>query len=226
MGDVSMWITIIEVIAFMVASICLIHFIGVRYSANHSGGNPSTDDFNKIAVALGAIMTVAWGFFTYGALEQRDRAKVELLEIQNRIKDTESTFFSVTSTVVKGDDFYYLNPTVKIKNDSKRAIYIKLDVDSLVISRVVAKGDKIITIDKFNPMLFSAVNKDGNTPITQVVVPVGAERDLNYLISTNYPGMYYITFTASAMDEDGNLIAKDYDGKPVKWFSSSYVYVK
>lgn len=219
----DMIVTIIEVSAFVCISLVIIHYMVKRYSSTNT---VNADDFNKVAVALGAILTVAWGFFTYGALEQRDKAKAELTELENRIKDTESTSFSVDAPVVKGDNFYYITPVVTIKNNSNKAIYIKLDNESLKITRVVAKDDNPIPLQSLAPKYYSSINKGGNSPINEISVPISAERKISYLVSTNYPGMYYITFTASAMDDKGNLISKDYSGKPVKWFSSSYVYVK
>ncbi|HEL9769487.1 TPA: hypothetical protein U0Q53_005287 [Klebsiella pneumoniae] len=217
-----MIMTIIEVIGFVVLSLLIIHWIGRLYA----GASVSVDDFNKVAVALGAILTVAWGFFTYGALEQRDKAKAELIDLENRIKNTESTSFSIEAPIYKGDGFYYITPTINIKNNSNTAIYIKLDPDSLKVTRMVAKGDKPIPLQVMTPVFYQSIDDAGKAPITQLSVPIGAERKINYIVSTNYPGMYYITFTASAMDDKGNLIGKTYDGKPMKWFSSSYVYVK
>lgn len=216
--------TIAGVFVFVVFSIVAIHYISRMYSS--TTGRVSADDFNKIALALGAILTVAWGFFTYGALEQRDKAKAELTDLQGRIKDTETTFFSVDASVVKGDGFYYITPTVTIKNSSSKAIYVKLDKDSLKVTRVVAKKDTPIPLDEMSPRYFSSITNDGNSPINEITVPIGAERKLAYIVSTNYPGMYYITFTASAMNSKGELISKDFAGKPVKWFSASYFYVK
>lgn len=84
-----MFMTIIEVIAFIILSLGAIFIIGILCSNSvnsNSARKISADDFNKIAVALGAIATVAWGLFTYGALEQRDKAKAELIDLKNRIK--------------------------------------------------------------------------------------------------------------------------------------------
>ncbi|MBL0868458.1 hypothetical protein G5647_18700 [Pectobacterium carotovorum] len=222
-----MFMTIFGLIVFVIVSLLVIYIIGyICSTSTQPSRRVSADDFNKIAVALGAIATIAWGFFTYGALEQRDKAKAELVDLENRIKDTESTSFVVDAPVIKGDDFFYITPSVTVKNNSKTAIYIKLDPDSLSVTRVVAKGDKPIPFETMNPVFYQNITKDGKAPISNITVPIGAERKLNYIVQTNYPGMYYITFTASAMDSSGNLINKTYDGKPVKWFSSSYIYVK
>lgn len=224
-----MFMTIIEVIAFIILSLGTIFIIGILCSNSvnsNSARKISADDFNKIAVALGAIATVAWGLFTYGALEQRDKAKAELIDLKNRIKDTESTSFEVEAPFIKSDGFFYITPTVTVKNNSNTAIYVKLDQDSLSVTRVVAKGDQPIPLETFNPIFYQTITKEGKAPLSNITIPIGAERKFNYLVQTNYPGMYYITFTASAMDSSGNLINKTYDGKPVKWFSSAYVYLK
>ncbi|WP_039031173.1 hypothetical protein, partial [Leclercia adecarboxylata] len=189
-----MILTIVGLIAFILICVISIHYISRAYSSTRS---VNADDFNKIALSFGAILTVAWGFFTYGALEQRDKAKAELTDLENRIKDTQSTSFSVTADIIKGKGFYYLTPTVTIKNSSNRAIYINLAPDSLKVTRVVAKGDATIFLDEMAPRYFSSITEKGNAPINEVTVPIGAERKLSYIVSTNYPGMYYISFTAN-----------------------------
>lgn len=218
-----MILTIVGLVAFIVVCVAIIHCISRAYSSTRS---VNADDFNKIALAFGAILTVAWGFFTYGALEQRNKAKAELADLETRIQDTQSTSFSITSDIIKGDGYYYLTPTVTIKNNSNRAIYISLKPDSLKITRVVAIGDTIKFLGEMSPEYYSSITEKGSAPINEVTVPIGAERKLSYIVSTKYPGMYYISFTANAMNSEGEIINKDFAGKPLKWFSASYVYVK
>lgn len=218
-----MILTILGLVIFTLICIAGIHYISRAYSTT---SKVNADDFNKIALALGAILTVAWAIFTYGALEQRDKAKAELTDLENRIKDTQSTSFSVTAEIINGEGFFYLIPSVIIKNNSNRAIYINLTPDSLKVTRVVAVGDTTKYLDQMAPRYYSSIKEEGNAPIYDVTVPIGAERKLSYLVSTKYPGMYYISFTANAKNSDGEIITKDFSGKPLKWFSASYIYVK
>jgi len=217
-----MIINIIFCFLLVIASLFSVHFFTKRYL----GSSPvSAVEFNNATLAICAIVTIVWGVFTYGALHQRDIALSQLKEINKRIRSTETTFFDIKTNIIKGNGFFYINPTVNVKNSGSDVIYIGLDPDSLSVTRVIAKGDKIIPFESYHPKLYTQVTSSGNAPIDKMIVPIGAERSLSYLISVDTPGMYYITFTATEMDRTGKLIHKEYDGTPMKWFSSSYIHV-
>ncbi|MCW1973650.1 UNVERIFIED_ORG: hypothetical protein FHW05_002514 [Pantoea agglomerans] len=194
------------------------------------------DKFNNVVISLCAIFTILWGGYTFDALHQRDKAEADLLELTNRIRNTEATFFNVDVKVVKIDDVFYINPVVKIKNSSNERIYVKLNKESLTVSRVASEGEKQVAMEIFHPNYYEELallnskdeggNKSENIPIYDISVPISAERNLSYLVSTKKPGMYYITFSAQAMDENGSPISKLINGKKSIWFSSSYIDVK
>lgn len=194
------------------------------------------DQFNNVVISLCAIFTILWGGYTFDALHQRDKAEADLLEITNRIKNTEATFFNVDVKVVKIDGVFYINPVVKIKNSSNERIYVKLNKESLTVSRVASEGAKQAAMEIFHPNYYEELtllnskdeqgNKAGNIPMYDISVPISAERNLSYLVSTKKTGMYYVTFSAQAMDEKGSPISKLINGKKSIWFSSSYIDVK
>ncbi|XXN62792.1 hypothetical protein ACRQ84_12465 [Enterobacter ludwigii] len=194
------------------------------------------DQFNNVVISLCAIFTIIWGGYTFDALHQRDKAEADLLELTNRIKNTEATFFNVDVKVVKIDDVFYLNPVVKIKNSSNERIYVKLNKESLTVSRVASEGAKQAAMEIYHPnyyeelTLINSESNEGkkaeNIPMYDISVPISAERSLSYLVSTKKAGMYYVTFSAQAMDEKGSPISKLINGKKSIWFSSSYVDVK
>jgi hypothetical protein len=194
------------------------------------------DQFNNIVISLCAIFTILWGGYTFDALHQRDKAEADLLELRNRIKNTESTFFNIDVKVVNIDGVFYIKPVVTIKNSSNERIYVKLNKKSLTVSHLVSHGDQQVATEIFNPnyyeelVLLGAKDKEGeklnNIPMYDISVPISAERTLNYLVSTDKVGMYYVTFSAQAMNERGEPISKVINGKKSIWFSSSYVEVK
>lgn len=194
------------------------------------------DQFNNVVISLCAIFTILWGGYTFDALHQRDKAEADLLELTNRIKNTEATFFNVDVKVVKIDDVFYIKPVVTIKNSSNERIYVKLNKESLTVSRVASEGAKQAAMEIYHPNYYEELtllgskdekgNKSENIPMYDISVPISAERSLTYLVSTKKSGMYYVTFSAQAMDENGSPISKLINGKKSIWFSSSYIEVK
>ncbi|WP_147198384.1 hypothetical protein [Pantoea sp. CCBC3-3-1] len=192
--------------------------------------------FNNVVISLCAIFTILWGGYVFDVLHQRDKAEADLVELTNRIRDTEATFFNVDVKVVRIDDVFYINPVVKIKNNSNKRIYVKLKKESLTVSRVASDGAKQVAMKIYHPnyyeelALLDSKDKNGkkaeNIPLYDISVPVSAERSLSYLVSTKKAGMYYVTFSAQAMDEKGVPITKLINGKKSIWFSSSYIEVK
>lgn len=194
------------------------------------------DQFNNVVISLCAIFTILWGGYTFDALHQRDKAEADLTELTNRIKNTEATFFNVDVKVVKIEGVFYIKPVVTIKNSSNQRIYVRLSKESLTVSRVASEGAKQVAMEIYHPNYYEELallhSKDANgkeaenVPMYDISVPISAERSLSYLVSTKIPGIYYVTFSANAMDEKGNPISKVINGKKSIWFSSSYVEVK
>ncbi|MHX03683.1 hypothetical protein D9I07_13525 [Escherichia coli] len=194
------------------------------------------DQFNNVVMSLCAVLTLVWGGYTFDVLHQRDKAEADLIELRNRIRNTESTFFNVDVNVVKIDDVFYIKPIVTIRNNSNERIYVKLNNKSLAVSRVLSVGAKQVATEVFYPNYYeelavlneesSSQGKAKNIPLYDISVPISAERRLNYLVSTKEKGMYYVTFSAEAMNEDGSPVSKYINGKKSIWFSSSYIEVK
>jgi len=194
------------------------------------------DQFNNVVISLCAVFTILWGGYTFDALHQRDKAEADLLELTNRIRNTETTFFDVNVKVVKIDNVFYINPIVKIKNSSNQRVYVKLNKESVTVSRVASEGEKQAALEIYHPNYYEELallksksesgDKAENIPMYDISVPISAERSLSYLVSTKKTGMYYVTFSAQAMDENGSPISKLINGKKSIWFSSSYIDVK
>ncbi|HHA2053544.1 hypothetical protein MXM72_08760 [Enterobacter roggenkampii] len=186
-------------------------------------------NFNNIAIASCAILTLVWGVYTFDALHQKDKAEAEYSELQQKIRNTESTFFNIDATVIKTSDGYYITPVVSIKNSGSEPIYIKLNNNSISISLVEVSGDKVKSLKTYNPNIYEEIassKKDKNIPIYDWKVPISAERKLNYVAKVDFPGMYFITFSAIETDANFNDKNKGINGKPMIWFVSKYIYVE
>lgn len=186
-------------------------------------------NFSNITVGLCTIFTLLWGAYTFDALNQRDKAAAELQEIQERIKGTESTLFSINITEEKGNDGFYILPVVTIKNNGTEPIHIGLDKESLTIQSVKVVNDKIKALETYHPNFYEVISQDkktDHTPMYDLIVPISAERSISYALYVKNPGLYYLTFKAKTVDKNGNEDVKVKNGKPIIWFTSRYVYIK
>ncbi len=157
-------------------------------------------NFNNIAIALCAILTLVWGAYTFDALHQKDKAEAEYAELQQKIRNTESTFFDIDATFTKSSNGYYITPVVSIKNSGSEPIFIKLKNDSVSIRAIEVRGDKVKSIRAYTPNIYEEIasnTDEKNIPIYEWKVPISAERKLNYVAKVESPGMYFITFSAT-----------------------------
>lgn len=186
-------------------------------------------NFNNISLGLCAILTLGWGAYTFDALNQRDKASAELKELQDRIKGTESTFFSISADVKHWQNGYYLLPVVTVKNSGTESIHIRMDSKSLTINKVNVRDDKIKSVSVYHPNFYDEISSDVNvphTPMYDLIIPISAERKINYALNVNEPGLYYVTFRASTINKDGVVDDKKINKMPVIWFASKYIFVE
>ncbi len=186
-------------------------------------------NFNNVSVGLCAILTLAWGAYTFDALNQRDKAAVELKELQDKIKGTESTFFSIDVKTEHWDNGYYLLPVVTVKNSGTNPIHIRMGKDSLTVKKVLVKDDKVKAVSSYHPKFYEVISNDDtvkHTPLYDMIIPISAERKINYALNVNEPGLYYLTFQASTINEKGTEETKEVNGMPVIWFASKYFFVQ
>ncbi|EPH0629742.1 hypothetical protein NF897_004068 [Klebsiella pneumoniae] len=173
-------------------------------------------NFNNIAIALCAILTLVWGAYTFDALHQKDKAEAEYAELQQKIRNTESTFFNIDATFTKSSDGYYITPVVTIKNSGSEPIYIKLKNDSVSIRAIEVRGDRVKSIKTYTPNIYEEIasnTNEKNIPIYDWKIPISAERKLNYVAKVESPGMYFITFSATETDSNFNEKKQGYKRK-------------
>lgn len=217
-------LNIMSIIIVILTIIGLIWFIRKRHVIWHSSSN-----FNNIALGLCAILTLGWGAYTFDALNQRDKASAELKELQDRIKGTESTFFSIDVTIKKWDKGFFILPVITVKNSGSQPIHIKMDRESVTIKKINVKEDKVKATAVFHPNFYDEISSDvkiSHTPMYDVIVPISTERKINYVVNVNEPGLYYITFRAKTISENGTVEDKKVNKLPVIWFASKYFFVE
>ncbi|HEQ1857263.1 TPA: hypothetical protein VEO38_000766 [Providencia alcalifaciens] len=186
-------------------------------------------NFNNFVIGICTILTLAWGAYTFDALNQKEKASIELQEIQKRIKDTESTFFSIEVNEVKDCNGVYILPVITVKNNGTEPIHIGLDKESMTIQRVRVDNEKIMALSTYHPNFYEILSDDKNikhTPMYDLIIPISAERKINYALRVKDPGLYYLTFRAKTIGENGDEEVKEKNGKPIIWFTSKYVYIK
>lgn len=186
-------------------------------------------NFNNIAIAVCAILTLLWGAYTFDALHQKDKAEAEYAELQQKIRNTESTFFSIDAIFTKTSEGYFITPVINVKNSGSEPIFIKLDKYSVSINEIEVDGDKVRTLKTYRPNLYEEIaskNAGKNIPLYNWKIPIAAERKLNYVAKVDSAGMYFITFTATETDDEFREKNKMVNGKPMVWFASKYIYVE
>lgn len=209
--------------------------------------------YNNVVIATCALITLLWGCYTFDALQQRSKAIAELQEIQKRIKDTEATFLEIKVSQTKAPKGFYLSPVVSIKNSSSEAIFFKLCRDSLSVSQLAFNPEgRAKSVKNFNPALYEKISDDpkiANSTFHDIRVPVSSERNLNFFLPVQEPGVYYITFSAlssnnansaenfttndgkpeaacSFSSKEGIPDDKKINGRDSIWFASTYIIVK
>lgn len=181
----------------------------------------------NIIIAIVTALTLVWAAMTYHLLDQRERAKNELYEIKERIKNSESTTVSLSTEYTKDlDGSYYIYPIVTIKNVGKEKVKIYLENDAMTIKKVRLKGDKIIADESYNPNFYEKISSDPekkNIRFRIMEIPVDGERKIPYAARVNGKGVYYITFSARPYDEKSSDDSKD---KELIWFAAEYKDVR
>ncbi|MDU6414991.1 hypothetical protein [Mixta calida] len=181
----------------------------------------------NIIIAIVTALTLVWAAMTYHLLDQRERARNELYEIKERIKNSESTTVSLSTEYTVGlDGGYYIYPTITIKNVGKQKVKLFLENDALTIKKVRLKDDKIIADKSYNPNFYEKISSNPeikNVRFRVMEIPVDGERKIPYAVRVSSKGVYYITFSARPYDEKPSDDSKD---KELVWFAAEYKDVK
>lgn len=177
----------------------------------------------NIIIAIVTALTLVWAAMTYHLLDQRERARTELYEIKERIKNSESTTVGLNTEFSSGlDGGYYIYPTVTIKNVGKEKVQLFLDDNALTIKKVRLKEDKIIADESYSPNFYEIISSNKevkNTRFRVMEIPVDGERKIPYAVRVNEKGVYYITFSAKPYN---NNPKENIEEKELIWFAAEY----
>ncbi|WP_339535115.1 hypothetical protein [Pseudomonas hunanensis] len=208
---------------------------------------PDQQAYNNVVMATCALLTLAWGAYTFDALQQRSKAEAELLDLQKRLRDTESTLLNVAVGVDSTSKDFYLTPVVTIKNVGTEALYFRLCKDSLSVSKISYNlSGKLKSVNTLYPQFYQVISGDPklpHSPFYDVRVPISSERSLSYFVPVDSEGVYYVTFSAfsAPKNDSGSEFGNDQcsfsgrkptgsaekvNGRDSIWFSSTYVVVK
>lgn len=125
-----------------------------------------------------------------------------------------------------GKEAFYLIPNVIINNQQTNSpIYLKLNDNSLKISRVTIDGDQVHLLDEATSISYEGTPND-DTPNSINYIPHSSKIKLNYFAKLDKLGIYNVTFTADATDIKEYLLFNKNSGELTKLFSSKYIYVK
>lgn len=177
----------------------------------------------NIIIAIVTALTLVWAAMTYHLLDQRERARTELYEIKERIKNSESTTVTLNTEFSNdSNNGYYIHPTITIKNIGKGKVFLYLDDNSLTVKKVRLEGDKIIAESSYNPNYYETVSStvSVNSKRFRIMeIPVDGERKIPYAINVKEKGLYYITFSAKPYNKESERTIEDHE---LIWFAAEY----
>lgn len=189
----------------------------------------------NLIIAGATALTLAWGIITFEVLKQKDKAEtdlgkaqVELQEIHQRIKNSESTTVLLSSSYSydKSTKSFILLPKVIIKNNGKDKLVLALRTDTLTVSKIDFIDEGVVTTKKYHAPYYEKIatyDENESKQFTLLTVPVDGERTIPYGLSVKSPGTYYVTFSASPYLEDGKVLINNHE---LIWFASEYVKIR
>lgn len=206
--------------------------------------------FHNVAIAASVIGAAIWTLTTFNVLSQKEQAEGQLKELQQRIKNTESSTISIQSDIIDYYDKKGLIITVEIKNNGKEKLFFDLQDKPLVIYKVLANESITTAENTYRPVVFTDIKplsevkkakeekreSAANGYLKGLNVLVNSTKKLNYFVPIDSSGLYYATFTSSPhIGDNKNCSSKrenELESKeemsceePVMWFASKYINV-
>ncbi|EEB43912.1 hypothetical protein PROVALCAL_04078 [Providencia alcalifaciens DSM 30120] len=185
--------------------------------------------FLSIAILVGGV----WVLYSFSALHsasnaeaQLEKTKEELKQIQQQIKDNNSSSISIETTPLKSNMGIIINVTVK--NNGKSPVSFDTSKTTVSVYKVEIDGENIKQTAKFEPRVYTTIDKSFKSNETKILpkvhVLIGAEKTLSYVVGIDSPGLYYITFRSVA-DKNFDKTGIDTE-KSLEWFASTYVEIE
>lgn len=199
-----------------------------KWWSAHEASNNFFSGLSSLITIVSIIGAAIWALWSFNVLHQVDRAKAELVELQDRIRNTDSTSISIETQQIKSvSGSHAVIIEVSLSNNGQRALTFDLSPETLTVYQVKVAGDKVGAEIVYHPEMFTKIalmgGKEKNKTLGNLVLLSGAKKVLSYIVDVKQPGMYYITFIA---DDNGSVAFTKDEKVDRRWTSTKYIEVK
>ncbi|MGV2845647.1 hypothetical protein ACE1OG_17435 [Aeromonas hydrophila] len=205
--------------------------------------NNWAETLQYIAIVCSIVATGLWTYSTFGVLQQREKAEVdlkktieekkkvevELQELRERIEGTDSSNIVISErqvTLSNGNVGLFI--TVSVKNTGTNDIHMSWGDTPLTIYKTYYNGDKVKGLFALRPQLYKSILGDQGENEQRIFddlyLFVGSQKDLSFFVEIKVPGVYLITFKAKVSKKTRVRLEQD-DINGV-WFSSQFINVE
>lgn len=196
-------------------------FFSAWWNVHHEKSNNFFSGLSGLVTILAIVIGGVWTAYTFNILHQAEKAQQELVEIQERIKNTASSSIDL-------DVRQTVNPSlgiiieVNLTNNGRSQLQYSLENNPLKVYSVFVQGDQAGATKIYMPKPYKSLAKmkSGGENILRenITVLTGSKKTISYALTVDNPGLYYITFEA----DHANSVKID---ESVKWFASKYFEV-
>lgn len=205
--------------------------------------NNWAETLQYIAIVCSIVATGLWTYSTFGVLQQREKAEVdlkktieeknkvevELQELRERIEGTDSSNIVISEKqVMLSNGHVGLFITVSVKNTGTNDIHMSWGETPLTIYNTYYDGDKVKGVGVLRPKLYKSImgekGENEQRIFDDLYLFVGSQKDLSFFVEIKTPGVYLITFKAKVSKKTRvKLEHEDINGV---WFSSQFINVE
>lgn len=200
-------------------------FLSIWWNEHHDKSNNFFSGLSSIITILAIVIGGAWTAYTFEALHQADKAKEELTEIQERIKNTASSSIDLKITQTENPKLG-LVIEVALANNGRTKLQYSLKNNPLMVYQVKMRGSQMGAEKIYQPKPYRTLelmgSKNKNQTRESITVLTGSKKTVSYALTVEKPGLYYVTFEA---DHDGSVKIDEID-ENIKWFASKFFEVK
>lgn len=114
---------------------------------------------------------------------------------------------------------------LSLENKGENSVKINLN-QSITVDRVLTKGTKIKSLEKFKPNLYEDLGSNAEEVSHKMHVlylPPGTKKEVSYFVQTPSKGLFYITFVS----QKEGLSMPDEKGKelPLAFYANKIIYI-
>ncbi|MFQ2400719.1 hypothetical protein [Aeromonas dhakensis] len=196
-------------------------FFSAWWNVHHEKSNNFFTGLSGLVTILAIIIGGGWTAYTFDLLHQAEKAQQELIEIQERIKNTASSSINLDVRQTENPELGVV-VEVNLTNNGRSQLHYSLKDNPLKVYSVIVQGDKVGAGKIYMPKPYKSLAKmksgEKNKTRESITVLTGAKKTISYVLTVDKPGLYYITFEA---DHDDSVKIDE----NVKWFASKYFEV-